>query len=410
MALYIYNAFSTSGKKVSGQLDAASVQNVREQLTKMRLYPISIELASQAKSFRTSALWAKLTEKPVPLKDRVLFTKQLAILLRSGVPLLQALELLYEQFDGQLKKIIISLKDGIKEGQSLAVGMAQYPMAFSTIYVQLVRAGEATGKLEMILDRLTDFLEREAELKKRVSGALRGPLINLAIIFAISIFLLTVVVPKIGQTLSKFGESLPLNTRILLSMSEFITTHYILLFACLAFLVIGWMVFARSAYGRLLIDRVKLRIPIMKFFTRMTAVVQFSSTLGMLLEGGVNLPEALDIVCKIIDNKVLATSLMAAREKIVKEGKITQYLKQTGIFPPMAIYLINTGEQSGKLDSMLLAVAKNYESDLLELSDKLADQIQPFMMALTAGLVGFIGVSILQPMMNLNEMISSKFS
>lgn len=409
MALYIYNAISTSGKRVRGQLDAASVQNVREQLTRMQLYPISIELASQAKGYQASALWVKLTEKPIPVKDRVLFTKQLAVLLRSGVPLLQALELLIEQFDGQLKKIIIALKDGVKEGQSLAAGMSKYPMAFSTIYVQLVRAGEATGKLEMILDRLTDFLERDEELRKRVSGALRGPLINLGIIGAISIFLLTVVVPKISQMLAKFGNQLPLNTRILMSISDFLVNQYVLVGIVLSLLVVAWMSFIRSEFGRLTIDRIKLRLPIFKYFTRMSAVVQFCSTLGMLLESGVNLPEALDIVCKIIDNKVLASSLMAARDKIVKEGKITQYLKQTNIFPPMAIYLINTGEQSGKLDSMLLTVAKNYEGDLLDLSDKLSSQIQPFMTILTGAIVGFIVLSVMTPMMNLSESVSQRY-
>jgi type II secretory pathway component PulF len=159
-------------------------------------------------------------------------------------------------------------------------------------------------------------------------------------------------------------------------------------------LVIGFKAAARSNQGKLFLDKMKLRIPLVKYLTKINAVVQFSYTLGMLLEGGVNLSEALDIVIKTVDNKVLAEALKVARDNIVKQGKIAQYLKQTGMFPPIAIYLIQTGEQTGELDKMLLTVARNYESDSQELIDRLTAALSPIMMIVIAVVVGFIVLSI----------------
>jgi type II secretory pathway component PulF len=405
MALYFYQAFSKDGKKTTGYIDAPSVASAKEQLSKNGLFPTSVTPATAEEKL---PWWKRLFAGSVSTKDKILFTKQLAILLRSGVPLLQALELLIEQFTGALHSMLVAIKDDVKEGISLAQAMSKYPKTFDNIYVQLVRAGEASGKLEMILERLTILIERQEALRKRVQGAFMYPIIQLVISVLVVAVLLIFVVPKLASNFSSQGQQLPLTTRILVGLSTFLASYYIYIGIVLLALFFVFRYWASTPSGRRKIDELKLRLPFIRFFAKTTAVVQFSQTLGMLLEGGVNLPESLDIVVNIIDNQVLADTLREARDKIIKQGKISQYLKQTNIFPPIAIYLISTGEQTGQLDTMLLTVAKNYEDELNELSDRLATIVGPIMLIGMAFIVGFIVLSIVQPMFQMGNLGGTK--
>lgn len=404
MPLYAYHAFSKEGKKTSGHVDAPSLAGAREKIVSMGLFPTKIELTEEGTSGKS--FFARLFERRVSFKDKIFFTKQLSVLLKSGVPLLQALELLIEQTEGQLRSITVSLKDGVKEGKSLADGLSGYPKIFDNTYIQLVRAGEATGKLEIILDRLTTYLERTEALQKKVSKALRGPLIQLGMIGAIIIFMLIVVVPNISEVFEGQGAQLPTATRILMALSSLVLNHWLLLLVGTVVCVIGFLAWKASAAGKRTLDTLKLKIPLIRYFTKMSAVVQFCRTLGMLVEGGVNLAEALSIVVKIVDNSVLVARLNEARENIIKQGKVAFYLKQTGFFPPVALYLINTGEQSGQLGQMLITVAEHYEVELSELADGLADQIDPVMKIVMAIIVGFVVLSIVTPMMNMTNLLS----
>lgn len=397
MALYKYQALSKEGKKVSGSIDAASVNQVQEILSQRDLYTIDI---SPSTSLGIKSLFFKVSQKEI-----ILFTKQLAVLLKSGVPLLQSFELLSEQFEGNLRSIIIEIKDDIKEGKSLAEILQKYPKYFDTIYVQLVKAGEATGKLEQVLERLAEYMERNLEIKSRISSAMTNPIIQLVMVFFIVIFLLTTVVPNLVKTFTSLKQDLPTPTKILIAMSNALQNHYIILTLILAFIVGGFLYYRSTKYGRKQLDKLKLKLPMIKFFTKTSTVINFSQTLGLLLESGVNLSEALDIVCKITQNQILSDELNEAKESIIKQGKIAQYLKKTGLFPPMAIYLINTGEQSGSLDKMLLTVAKNYEQEMLELINKLIDTIDPLMKVVMALVVGFIVGAIALPLMQINQSI-----
>lgn len=401
MALYFYQAFSKDGKKVAGYMDAASQQRVKEQLATRGLFPISITTASEESKL---GFFSRLFQKSVSVKEKILFTKQLTILLRSGVPLLQALELLTEQFEGQLKTMLVGIKDDIKEGQSFADALKKYPKTFDTIYVQLVRAGEASGKLETILDRLTVYMERREALNKRISSALQYPMIQLGLSCTVVVFLMVKVVPNLVGTFAASGKTLPTPTRILISMSNLVLNYYLVLFVVLTLVVLAFRYWKSTAMGARQWDKFKLKLPLIGYFARTNAIIQFSYTLGILLEGGVHLSQALDIVCSIINNRVLADTLQEARDKIIKQGKIAQYLKQTEIFPSIAIYLMSTGEESGTLDTMLLTVARNYEDELSELSDNLSVWIAPVMLIVMGLIVGFIVLSIALPMMEMSSM------
>lgn len=395
MALYSYQALSKDGKRVSGNVDAASPNAARTNLVKMGLYPVKISPMTSAGG-RWS--WRLLFVRRVSIRDKIFFTKQLALLLKSGVPLLQALDLLVDQTEGSLRTIVIALRDNIKEGRTLADSLEAYPQVFDATYIQLVRAGEASGKLETILNRLTTYLERREDVTRRVRGALSYPLFQLGFIMLIVIGLLNFVVPRIAETFASENVQLPLPTRMLLWLSWLMRTYYLLLIGGVVglFFLLRW--WRSTEVGRRVIDTLKLKIPIVRYFAKMGAVVQFSRTLGMLIEGGVNLAEALAIVSKIVDNKILARTLNEARENIIKQGRIAEYLKKTNLFPPVAIYLISTGEQSGQLDTMLTTVAEYYERELTDFSDSLSSKLGPLMTVVMALIVGFIVISIVLPL------------
>ncbi len=311
MALYVYKALTKTGKQVSGQFDAPSSIAVRVELASKKMYPISIELYKDSSTFQH--FFGTLFQPKVAFKDLIFFTKQLGVMLRSGVPLLEALELLSEQFKGKLHSILVAIKDGIKEGSSLADGLENYPNTFSIIYIQLVRAGEASGRLEQILDRLIDYLERQEALRKKVSGAMAYPIFQLLIIVVITAGLLVTIVPNMVKVLGSMAGSLPTSTVVLMAMSDFLVHHYVLLGEILIGVTLMFSYWASTKNGKYSLDYLKLHIPLIGYFSQISAVVQFCSTLGMLLENGVNLAPALDIVCNIIENEILLESIEAAK-------------------------------------------------------------------------------------------------
>lgn len=400
MPLYQYEAFNRKGSKVSGTIDASSLQVAKELLRGQGLMPTKI---AEVTSGGARSFLALLFERPIEIKTKVLFTKQLAVLLRSGVPLLQAIELLTEQFEGRFSQILISIKDGIKSGESLAKEMGKYPRVFSNVYVQLVKAGEASGKLDMILERLTSYLERSEEMKKKMKKAMSYPIMMLSFAGLIVVGMLTVVVPRLSEMFSKMGKELPGPTKFLIASSNLVVNNFIVMIAGLIGVVVLFSYWKSTPSGKYRWDDLMLKLPMTAYFSRTKAVVQFSKTLGMLLESGVNLSEALDIVCNIVENSVLVKRLQQARDKIIKEGKIARYLQETNIFPKIASYMISTGEQSGKLGQMLVTVGDDYDNELSELADGLTAKITPIMTIVMGVIVGFIVISIFLPIMNMSD-------
>lgn len=402
MPLYQYESFSRRGNKVAGTIDAPSLAAAKDSLQGQGLMPTSIYEVSGdgSEGFSLKTLFEKKTD----LRTIVIFTKQLAVLLKSSVPLLQALELMVEQFDGAFKRILIRVKDGLKSGQPLAKELSRYPKVFTNVYVQLVRAGEASGKLDTILFRLTEYLEKSEDTKKKVKKAMSYPITMLSFSVLIVIALLVVLVPKLKSMFESMGKELPLPTRILIAASDFFTTNYTLLGVTGIAGLILFSYWKSTPAGKYKFDEFLLWLPLTAYFSRTKAVVQFSKTLGMLLESGVNLSEALDIVCNIVDNTVLVKQLNMARDKIIKEGKISKYLKETGIFPNIASYMISTGEQSGKLAEMLLTVGDDYDRELSELTESLTAKINPIMTIVMGCVVTFIMLSIFLPIMSMSDL------
>ena len=400
MPFYQYDSFNRSGKRITGTIDSSSIESAKKILQGQGLMPFNIEeVGADSVKFDLMSIF----ERKVDLKTKIVFTKQLSVLLKSGVPLLQALELLVEQFEKKFKRILINIKDGVKAGQTLASQLNKYPKVFSNVYVQLVKAGEATGKLHMILVRLVDYLKRSEDTKRRIKKATSYPLFVLSFSFAVIIALLAFLVPRITDLFSKMGKELPGPTLFLKNLSDFILNNYFFLSFVLISIVLFIVYWKSTPSGKNKLDEFLLKLPLTSYFSKTKAVVQFSQTLGMLLEAGVNLSEALDIVCNIVENTVLVKKLQGAKDKIIKEGKISKYLKETGIFPNIASYMISTGEQSGQLAQMLLTVGLDYEEDLKEITDSLVAKIGPITTIVTGAIIGFIVLAVFLPIVEMGN-------
>ena len=401
MPLYRYDSFNRRGKRVTGTIDATSPHVAKQILQGQGLMPVKIEEIGVGGG---QSWFSLLFERKIEVKTIVIFTKQLAVLLRAGVPLLEAFGLLVEQFEGKFKNVLINIKDGIKAGESLASQLGKYPRVFSNVYVQLVKAGEASGNLHMILERLTEYLVKAEETRKRIKKAMSYPIFMISFSLLVVAALLTFLVPRITDMFVKMGKELPGPTLFLKVVSDFFVENYLLVSGGLLVIVALFLYWKSTPSGKYKLDELLLKFPMTSYFARTKAVVQFSKTLGMLLESGVNLSDALEIVCNIVDNSVLVRQLEAAKDKIIKEGKISKYLKETGIFPNIAIYMIATGEQSGQLAKMLLTVGSDYDESLTELTDSLVATITPVMTIVTGAIVAFIVISIFLPIMDMGNM------
>jgi type II secretory pathway component PulF len=400
MPAFFYRALDRSGKTVKGLFNASTKSEVVEALKQKALMPISVEQDSDNGFFSS---FSNLFGKTASLRQMAIFTRQLSVLLKSGVPIDDSITLLIDQTNGYLKKAITGIREDLHEGKSLANSIEQYPTLFSNVYVYLVRAGEASGNLETILEKLADSIERTETVQNKVSEALRYPIFMLSMVVGVIIFASTVIVPSIAGTLQDLGGRMPPLTLFMMGLSHLFTGYWYFILAGLAAITATFIVWKNSDSGSLQFDTLLLKIPLISKFSKVGAVVQFSQVLGMLLDAGVNFSEALDLVSKVVSNKILSKALSQARSNIIKEGKIAKHLEKTNIFPPIACYMIKVGEESGQLSQMLLRVGKDYQEELFRTSDALVAALSPIMTILIAGVVLVIVLSIFLPIMEMSN-------
>jgi type II secretory pathway component PulF len=246
-------------------------------------------------------------------------------------------------------------------------------------------------------------MDRTQEIQEKVSAALRYPIMMLFVIFAVIIFASTIIVPSVADTLADLGGNIPLLTQIMLGLSNLFLNYWYLIIAGAVALIGSFFAWQRSETGSLQLDMILLKMPLVSSFVKVRAVVQFSQVLGMLLDAGVNFAEALDLVSRVVANKILSQTLLLARSNIIKEGKIAKHLEKTGIFPPIAYYMIKVGEETGQLSNMLLRVGKDYQDELFRTTDNLVAAISPVMTILTAVVVLFVVLSIFLPIMEMSN-------
>lgn len=399
MPVFSYKGVDAYSKNVSGTIDAESERAARIKLRRMRILPTHVVLGNSGRGLKNIKFFQR-----VSIEEISQMTRQMAILLQANIPLLDTLEALQDQIENSLmKKALSEIKDRVKEGGRLADCMQDYPKIFDNIYINMVRAGEASGQLEIVLQRLADFTENQAKLKGKVKSAMMYPAIMALVAIGMVTFLLLNVVPKIVTIILKMKKTLPLPTQILIAVTDFLQGYWwlvILISIGLFYLIRNYK---STPAGRKRFDEIKLKMPIFGDLALKVAVARFSRTLGTLLKSGVQLLQGLEIVRNVMDNVVLS-DLIQHVMKEVKEGEsLAETLKKSGRFPNMFLHMIRVGEKTGALDHMLERVADNYDQEVETFVDGLTSVLEPVMIVFMGGVIAFIVFAVLMPIMQLSQ-------
>ena len=408
MPVYEYTALDRAGKNVAGIIDADSMVVARQKLRASGKFPVQVkETTSKAKTEASASLSALSIFNRVTDEDIHALTRQLATLLGAGIPLVASLDALMEQTtNAPLKKIIAQIKESVNEGNSLTHSLSLHPKLFSNIYINMVRAGEASGSLDVVLDRLAEFGEHQQALKSRFKAALVYPIFMAIIGSAVLFFLVSFVVPNITNVFTEMKQVLPLPTIILIWLSDFMRSFWWALFLAIVVCIMGIRKAIKTPKGQYFWDGMKLRLPILGPLNRMIALSGFGRTLGSLLQSGVPLITSLQIVRNIVNNVLIGDVIDDAMEDIQAGKSLNLALSRSRWFPPVFLQMVAVGEQSGDLEAMLNKIAEAYEREVETRIAGMTAMIEPIMILAMAVVVGFIVISILLPIFEMNQMIN----
>lgn len=403
MPVYEYKGVSSSGKTVSGVRDGENLKAVKARLKAEGIVVLDIREGGHLRAGRAREISFGFGRR-VGLADVADMTRQLATLLSSGLPLMDSLNVLVEQ-EGKsgLKAALSSVRDAVREGASLADGLKANPRVFTQLYVNMVAAGEASGTLELTLDRLADFLDEQVQFRGRLGAALVYPAFMTVIGAVTLIFIFTFVMPRVTGMFEDMKQQLPLITLLLLGIVNFLSTFWWLLLLLLAGGGYYLRKYAATAHGKERLDNLVLRLPVVGTLVKMIAVSRFTRTLGTLLESGVPALTALDIVQSVIGNTVLADAVRRARENVREGESIADPLRRSGLFPPVVVQMVAVGEKSGELEKMLLKVSDSFDRSVDVRISRLMALLQPVIIVLMAVVVGFVVIAVMLPLLQMSS-------
>jgi type IV pilus assembly protein PilC len=421
MPKYNYVAMDSRGKETKGTLEVATQNEAIGRVKEMGLFPTRIVEIDKVKE-KPEAKGAPARKKgkkgggmnlniKIPglsgkVKSKVLtaFTRQLATLVDAGLPLLRGLRVLEKQErNPTLKSIIAELALSIEGGSTFSEGLAQHPKVFNRLYVNMVKAGELGGVLEVVLTRLSEFMEKAQKIKGKVIAAMFYPVAVLVVAVAILIILMVKVVPQFKSVFEGMleGAQLPAFTRLVLGISEAVKDHIVYTSAGIAVVVVLFMLFIKTKFGRFAFDKFKLKMPLVGPVVSKVSISRFTRTLGTLVSSGVPILQALTIVKETAGNVIVANAVNAVHES-VKEGEtITAPLEASGVFPPMVISMVDVGEQTGALPEMLLKIADNYDEEVDNAVAAMTSLLEPIMIVFLAVIVGSIVIAMFLPLIDL---------
>lgn len=406
MLTFSYKATDNSGKIVSGSLEARDEKDVVTRLQNMGYIPMRIGPVGMGTTWFSTILtknaFSFLTG--VSTKDVVIFTQDLSALLGAGLPVDRALQILIGVVEKEkFKEVIQDILKTVQGGGYLSDAIAKHPRIFSSFYVNMVKAGETGGVLDLVLQRLCIFLESSQELKDYIKSAMVYP-IFLVMVGGISIIvLLTFVLPKFSIIFSDMGQTIPVSTRFLLGFSRILRTYWWLIIGVFAGIFFLAKRYKNSQAGRLKYDEYKMNLPVVGEMVRKIEVSRFARTLGTLTNSGVPILQALNLVKDIIGNRVISQAMGKIYNRVKEGERLSKPLKETGVFPSMAIQMITVGEETGRLDEMLLRVADNYEKIVRDMVKRIISLLEPAMILCMGLVVGFVVISMLMAIFSMNE-------
>ncbi len=408
MAVFEYRGIQVgSGKAVKGYRDADNQKVLRALLRKdgilltLAQEETAERVKSQGKEIDLFAVFRRANTA-----DVAVMTRQLATLVRAGVPLVDSISALVDQVEKeQLVRVLTAVRETLKSGTSFAKCLEAHPKVFPNLYVNMVAAGEASGTLEAVLDRLADFMEGQARLKGKVTAALAYPVLMMFIGIVMVSVLMVAVVPKVVSIFDNLGQELPWYTRLLIFVSNVFGSYWWLIILTVVGGIWYFRRWIRTPSGRLRWDTFILRVPIFGRLNLLVAVARFSRTLSTLLASGVQLLTAMNIVKNVLGNALLESVVSTAISSIREGESIAEPLKRSGEFPPMVTHMIAVGEKTGQLEQMLDNVSRAYEADVETKVVALTSLLEPLMIMLLGGVVGFIAMAILMPLIQMNQLV-----
>jgi general secretion pathway protein F len=407
MPVYEYKALDGRGRSRKGIIDADSESGARSRIRALGHYPVEVrESSAQKRQLGGRGLAGASLLKRITSGEVAGITRQLATLLGAGIPLDQALGSLVAQTrNAALKMAVAEIKESVNEGNSLTQAMSSHPQLFSNVYVNMVRAGEASGSLDVVLGRLADFGERQEALKGRLQAALIYPAFMAVVGIGILMFLITYIVPSITRVFTDMKHALPMPTLFLIGLSDLLKIYWWAVILMIAAGIFSGRVVIRTAYGRSQWDLLKLKMPITGPVMQKILLARFAATLASLLESSVGLITSMQIVKNIINNVQIDGVIEEAIEQIRQGKSMTHSLGASHWFPPMFVQMIAVGEQSGTLGPMLKKVAEAYERDVETAIMGMTSLIEPLMIVFMGAGVGFVVLSILLPIFEMNQMV-----
>lgn len=403
MPSYAYEVKKSPTEVVTGIMDAPNTKVVVDRLRQEGYFPISIEEKGQ-ESFLSGGrarFFLRTTSRDISI-----FTRQLANLIVAGLPLSKSLAGVAEQTENpKLKEIIQDLRSRVEDGTPFSSALSEYPKLFPSFYTSMVHAGEAGGMLDEVLDRLADFAEKEQELRGNLKSAMAYPCLLALVGVATIFFLTTFIIPRFAIMFHDLGQVLPLPTRILISVSRYANNYWWLIISGILLIIFIINRYYHTEQGRLSIDRFRLRLPVFGNLLRRMEISRFSHSFGTLLQNGVPILSALEIVSHTMSNQVIAREVLGFREGVAKGEKLTEQVRNSSEFPPVVSNLLATGEESGKLEPVLISMAKTFDREVDNNIKTITSLIEPVMILILGGIVGFLVVSMLLPIFRINVLI-----
>lgn len=401
MPIFIYKARNRAGKRIKGDLDAPSL-DMAETVLKRRGFS-EIKVKPKPKDI----LEGTFLEGGVSSRDMVIFSRQFSTMINSGVPILQSLQVMCEQTENKkLRRKLYEVKNDIESGSSLYEGLNKHKDVFDDLYTNMVDAGETGGVLDVVLDRLAQYIEKVARLKAKVKSAMIYPGVIVTVAVAVIAIILVFVIPTFEQMFADFGGALPAPTQFVINLSRFAKGNILYIILSLIAAFIALKMFYKWERGKILVDNWILFVPVFGPLLRKVVVARFSRTLSTMITSGVPILNALDIVSRTSGNKTVELAVLDAKKSISEGQTLSEPLDETGIFPPMVIHMISIGETTGALDSMLGKIADFYDDEVDVAVDTLTSLIEPIMIVILGVIVGGLVISMYLPIFQIADVVA----
>ena len=405
MTVYVWEGTNSQGKKVNGEMEARNVQAVFNALKNQRINAATNKIREKGKGLEMEIKIPGFGPK-VKGKDVVIFTRQFATMIDSGLPLVQALDILGKQCENKaFRKVLLGTKEAVETGGTLADGMTKYPEAFDTLYVNMIAAGENGGILDVILDRLAIQLEKTMKLKREIKTAMIYPSVVVSAAVIVTCVLLIFVIPTFADLFQDFGSALPLPTQYVIDLSNFMVNNMLVIFGSLGGIVGFFIRFVRTERGKEVVHPLALKLPVFGDIIRKVSVARFTRTLGTMLSSGVPILEALNICARTAGNKVVERDVQRARVAISEGKSMVEPLQESVVFPSMVVQMIAVGESTGALDAMLQKIADFYEDEVDNAVGAMKQLIEPIMILVLGVIIGGIIIAMYLPIFKMGSVV-----